>query len=94
MRSYISGHVAILVLILAASAVVHGQQQPPPIDGVTGLVAVEGTTEQTYARLNVVLVKTAGGIHHFFHLAGRTVAHAASGTAKAVRSVTPYTRKS
>jgi len=61
-------------LLLIGTAAV-GAQQPPPIDGVTGTVALEGTVEKTYEGLNTVVVKTVDGIEHFFRLTERTVVH-------------------
>jgi hypothetical protein len=61
-------------LLLVGTAAAAGQQ-PPPIDGVTGTVAVEGTVQKTYEGLNTVLVKTVDGIEHLFHLTERTVVH-------------------
>lgn len=61
-------------LLLVGSAVAAGQQ-PPPIGGVTGTVALEGTVQKTYEGVNTVVVKTVDGIEHLFHLTERTVVH-------------------
>jgi hypothetical protein len=74
MRSYVSASAMTVALILGASALVEAQQ-PPPIDGVTGTVALEGTVQETYQGVNAVLVKAVDGIEHLFHLTGRTVVH-------------------
>src|SRR3981189_3238999 len=62
------------VLLLVGSAASAGQQ-PPPIGGVTGTIALEGTVEKTDQGVNTVVVKTVDGIEHLFHLTERTVVH-------------------
>jgi hypothetical protein len=42
-------------------------QAPPPINGVTGTVALEGTVVQEQAAANTVIVKTVDGVEHLFH---------------------------
>jgi hypothetical protein len=42
-------------------------QAPPPIDGVTGTIAPEGTVEQEYAGANTAIVKSLDGVEHVFH---------------------------
>jgi hypothetical protein len=61
-------------LLLVGSAAGAGQQ-PPPIGGVTGTIALEGTVEKTDQGVNTVVVKTVDGIEHLFHLTERTVVH-------------------
>jgi hypothetical protein len=60
---------------LLAGAAVVSAQQPPPINGVTGTVALEGTVQQTYDGAHTVIVKTVEGLGHLFHLTERTVVH-------------------
>jgi hypothetical protein len=60
--------------LLAGSAAIAGQQ-PPPIGGVTGTIALEGTVEKTSQGVNTVVVKTVDGLEHLFHLSERTVVH-------------------
>jgi hypothetical protein len=43
-------------------------QATPPIDGVTGTVALQGTVEQEYAGANTVIVKSLDGVEHVFHV--------------------------
>lgn len=62
---------ALLVVQTAASA----GQQPPPIDGVTGTVARQDTSQRAYESVNTVVVKTVDGIEHLFHLTGRSEVH-------------------
>jgi len=50
-------------------------QQPPPIHGVTGTIATEGTVQETYEGVNKILVKAADGIEHLFHLSRRSTVH-------------------
>jgi hypothetical protein len=61
-------------LLLVCTALAAGQQ-PPPINGVTGTVALEGTVQKTYAGVNTIIVKTMDGIEHLFHLTDKTVVH-------------------
>jgi len=60
---------------LIGGAVVKAAQQPPPIHGVTGTIATEGTIQETYEGANKILVKTADGIERLFHLKGRSTVH-------------------
>ena len=60
-------------------------QQPPPINGT---IALEGTVDKTYKAANTVMVKTADGVRHLFHLSGKTVVHGgASAGAEALRGL-------
>jgi hypothetical protein len=61
---------ALLFIGRAAAA-----QQPPPIDGVTGTVSLEGTVQKTYEGAHTVIVKAMDGVEHLFHLTERTVVH-------------------
>ena len=74
MRSHLFINVMAGALHLVAPVVV-AAQQPPPIDGVTGTVELEGAVDKTYAGANTVIVKTEDGIKHLFHLTDRTVVH-------------------
>jgi hypothetical protein len=61
-------------LLLAWTALVAGQQ-PPPINGVTGTIALEGTVQKTYSGVNTLVVKTVDGVEHLFHLTDKTAVH-------------------
>jgi hypothetical protein len=50
-------------------------QEAPPIGGVNGSIALEGTVDQEYKAANTVIVKTLDGVRHLFHLTGKTVVH-------------------
>jgi hypothetical protein len=67
-------------------------QEPPPIPGVTGTLALEGTVEKTYAGASAIAIKTASGIEHLFHLTNRTVVHGAAGAETAFNGVTVGSR--
>ena len=54
---------------------VRAEQQPPPINGVTGTVALEGTVDQTSEAGKTVIVKTVDGIRHLFHVTEKTAVH-------------------
>ena len=63
------------ILALLVLPPLHAWQSPPPINGVTGTIALEGTVDKTYKGANTVLVKTADGVRHLFHLTGTTEVH-------------------
>jgi hypothetical protein len=65
---------------LATSPVAGAEQPPPPIQAVTGTLAVEGTVDQTSAAGKTVIVKTVDGIRHLFHLTEKTVVHGSAAT--------------
>ena len=98
MRPYLSVIGVAGGLLLVGTAVSAGQRQPP-IGGVTGTIALEGTVDKTYAGAHTVVVKTIDGVEHLFHLTGRTVVHggteaagqALSGLDKGSRVVVHYT---
>jgi hypothetical protein len=74
MRSYFPSSVIVVGLLLIKTAVPAGQQQPP-INGVTGTIALEGTVKETSEGAHTVVVKTVDGIEHLFHVTERTVVH-------------------
>jgi hypothetical protein len=98
MKMYLSISVVAASLLLAGAGVCAGQSAPP-INGVTGTIALEGTVDKTYRGVNTIAVKTADGIRHLFHLTTRTVVHggkAAAGDAldgldDGIRVVVHYT---
>jgi opacity protein-like surface antigen len=83
MKAYLSTSVVIAGLLLAATAASAGQDQPPPINGVIGTIALEGTVDKTYKGINTIAVKTEDGVRHLLHFTTRTVVHGskAAGTA-------------
>jgi hypothetical protein len=66
-------------LVLVWSAVATAQQ-PPPIGGVTGTLAPEGTVQKTYEGAHTVIVKAMDGIEHLFHKTERTMGHGTTAT--------------
>jgi hypothetical protein len=54
-------------------------QQPAPIGGVTGTVALEGTVQDEYAGASAVVVKTTDGVKHVFQLTKGLLVHGAKG---------------
>jgi hypothetical protein len=60
-------------VIIAADA--SAAQQPPPVHGVTGTIATEGTIEDTSEAAHSILVKAADGVVHLFHLNRRSAVH-------------------
>jgi hypothetical protein len=73
MRTRVAVSVVAVGLVLIGRSSV-AAQQPPPIDGVTGTVAIQGTVQQAYGGAHIVIVKTINGIEHLFHLTERMVA--------------------
>jgi hypothetical protein len=65
---------------LVVSPVARADQQPPPIQGVTGTIALEGTIDQTSGAGRTVVVKTVDGIRHLFHVTEKTVVHGTATT--------------
>jgi hypothetical protein len=50
-------------------------QTQPPISGVTGTVALEGTIDQEQAAAGTVVVKTMDGVRHVFHFTKGLLVH-------------------
>ena len=76
-RSWLTGQ---LLVIVGMTAVIGGAntraaQQAPPIHGVTGTIATEGTIQEIDEGAHRILVKTADGIERLFHLGGRSAIH-------------------
>jgi hypothetical protein len=76
-RSLLRGQ---LLVVAGMAAVIGGgnaraAQQPPPIQGVTGTIATEGTIQETDEAAHKILVKAADGIERLFHLTGRSAVH-------------------
>ena len=74
MRSNLSASVMTAGLLLVGTVAVAGQQ-PPPIAGVTGTVALERTVEESTHGAHTVIVKTVNGLEHLFHVTERAVMH-------------------
>ncbi|MCU1384741.1 MAG: hypothetical protein JWL71_3438, partial [Acidobacteria bacterium] len=72
---------------------VRAEQQPPPIQGVTGTIALEGTIDQTSEAGKSVIVKTVDGMRHLFHVTEKTVVHgSAAADADVLGVIEPGTR--
>ena len=65
------------VLLLSAAVFA---QTGPPIGGLTGTIALEGTVDQEYAAANTVAVKAIDGTRHVFHFAKNLVVHGGKST--------------
>ena len=69
------------VVLFAVGALILGivargsAQQAPPIPNATGVVAMEGTVDKTYAGASTMLVKASDGIRHLFHVTTKTAVH-------------------
>jgi hypothetical protein len=72
-RRHLGAKLAIAALLLTSLAL-HAQQ-PPPIQGVTGTIALEGTIDQTSKAGKTVIVKTVDGMRHLFHVTEKTAVH-------------------
>ena len=51
------------------------QGQPPPVSGVTGTVATEGTMKTVYRGLNKIVVTTIDGVEHVFEFTKDLIIH-------------------
>jgi hypothetical protein len=58
-------------------------QTGPPILGETATGAIEGTVDKPYDVASGIVVKTADGISHLFHLTKRTAVHGVAATDEA-----------
>lgn len=77
-RQYLMAGVGCGAALLAVPGVRAEQgQPPPPIQGVTGTIALEGTIDQTSKAANTVVVKTVDGVRHLFHVTDKTAVHGA-----------------
>jgi hypothetical protein len=73
---------------LLALPALHAEQQVPPINGITGTIALEGTVDQTSQAGKTLMVKTVDGLRHLFHLTGKTAVHVGdSASAEALRGL-------
>ena len=64
--------------VLAASVGL-AAQSPPPVTGVNGNMAIEGTTNGVYRALNVVVVRTIDGVEHMIHYTKDLLVHGGKG---------------
>jgi hypothetical protein len=55
-------------------------QSPPPIHGVTGKLALEGTVKKVYGGVNTIVVDTIDGVEHVFHYTRKLLAHGPKGS--------------
>jgi hypothetical protein len=78
-RHLVVGLVTLVACVLVAPARA-AAQVPPPIDGVTGTVALEGTVVQEQAAANTVIVKTVDGVEHLFHFTKDLLVHGGKGS--------------
>lgn len=78
-RHLLLGFVALVACVLVASART-AAQVAPPIDGVTGTVALEGTVVQEHATANTIAVKTMDGVEHLFHFTKDILVHGGQGS--------------
>jgi hypothetical protein len=65
-------------LVLGASILVTAQS-PPPIQGVTGTIATEGTVKDVHEAGNTVIVGTVDGVEHVFHYTKDLLVHGGKG---------------
>jgi hypothetical protein len=77
--SLLTGLLPVVAGLVAAGVIgaadVRAAQQPPPIHGVTGTIATEGTIEETDEGAHKILVKAADGIERLFRLNRRSTVH-------------------
>jgi hypothetical protein len=63
-------------------------QTPPPIQGVTGTIATEGTIKDVHEAGNTVIVGTVDGVEHVFHYTKDLLIHGGKGS-EALRGLRP-----
>jgi hypothetical protein len=80
-RFAVLGGLALLASVSARA------QAPPPVDGVTGTVAIEGTTKNIYTALNVIVVETMDGVEHVLHYTKDLLVHGGKGGEDALHGV-------
>jgi hypothetical protein len=66
-----------------------GQLTAPPINGVTGTIALSGNVDKLYAGLNTILVKTSDSLDHVVHLPKGTTVHGGAASLDSLRPGTP-----
>jgi hypothetical protein len=86
-----------LLVVAGMAAVIGGvdaraAQQPPPIHGVTGTIATEGTIQEIDEGAHKILVKAADGVERLFHLGGRSAVHGDAAGDEALRVLKKGTR--
>jgi hypothetical protein len=91
MRNSIRRHLSVGLVcgaaLLAWPAAPQAGQQPPPIQGVTGTIALEGTIDETSKAGKAVIVKTVDGVRHLFHLTEKTTVHGRAAAADDLRGI-------
>lgn len=68
------GGLLALGVLLAASGLRAGQS-PPPIGGVTGTIALDGTVDDVSTAANTIVVKSADGVRHMFRVSRDLLTH-------------------
>ena len=68
-------YVGIVAVTVIGAADAKAAQPPPPIHGVTGTIATEGTIQETSEAAHTILVKTAEGVERLFHLNRGSTVH-------------------
>jgi hypothetical protein len=78
-RHLVVGLVMLVAFLLVGPARA-AAQVPPPIDGVTGTIALEGTVVQEQVAANTVIVNTVDGVKHLFHFTKDLFVHGGKGS--------------
>jgi len=71
-------------LLLTASVAVGAQtpQSPPPVNGVTGTVALDGTTNAVYRAIDAIVMQTVDGVEHVARFTKRLFVRGGKGTSE------------
>jgi hypothetical protein len=81
--SFFPGSAITLGVLVGACLLGHAPrafaQSPPPIGGLTGTIALDGTVDAVDAGAQTVVVKTVDGIKHLFHGTKDLLVHGGSG---------------
>ena len=75
-----TAHLGLIGTFAIASSVALWAQSPPPVNGVNGTMAIEGTTSNVYRALNVVVVQAIDGVEHVIHYTKDLLVHGGKDT--------------
>jgi archaellum component FlaG (FlaF/FlaG flagellin family) len=68
------------ILLIAIPPATYAQQNTPAVPGVTGTVALEGTTKEVYKGGNEIVVTTLDGVDHVFRFTKNLLVHGGKGS--------------
>ena len=66
--------------LLLGAGTSSGQTARPPVDGVTGTIALEGTMKAFYHGVNTIVVTTIDGVEHVYRFTKDLIIHGGKGS--------------